>query len=41
MVMLRANGFVILYERDRMTYYALRPEIAGHAAQLIRSYLGH
>jgi DNA-binding transcriptional ArsR family regulator len=40
MVMLRANGFVILYERDRMTYYALRPEIAGHAAQLIRSYLG-
>jgi DNA-binding transcriptional ArsR family regulator len=41
MVMLRANGFVILYEHDRMTYYTLRPEIAGHAAQLIRRYLGH
>jgi DNA-binding transcriptional ArsR family regulator len=41
MVLLRANGFVILYERDRMTYYTLRPEIAAHAAQLIRTYLGH
>ena len=40
MVMLRANGFVILYERDRMTYYGLRPEISQHAAQLIREYLG-
>jgi DNA-binding transcriptional ArsR family regulator len=40
MVMLRANGFVVLYERDRMTYYTLRPEISRHAAQLIREYLG-
>ena len=40
MVMLRANGFVVLYERDRMTYYGLKPEISRHAAQLIREYLG-
>jgi DNA-binding transcriptional ArsR family regulator len=40
MVMLRANGFVVLYERDRMTYYALRPGIAEHAARLIGGYLG-
>ncbi|MGO8949300.1 MAG: ArsR/SmtB family transcription factor [Ktedonobacterales bacterium] len=40
MVMLRANGFVILYERDRMTYYALRSDIARHAARLISEYLG-
>jgi DNA-binding transcriptional ArsR family regulator len=40
MVMLRANGFVVLYERDRMTYYALRPGIAQHAARLIGGYLG-
>ncbi len=40
MVMLRANGFVILYERDRMTYYALRSDIARHAAHLIGEYLG-
>jgi DNA-binding transcriptional ArsR family regulator len=40
MVMLRANGFVVLYERDRMTYYALRPGIGQHAARLISEYLG-
>jgi DNA-binding transcriptional ArsR family regulator len=40
MVMLRANGFVVLYERDRMTYYALRPGIAQQAARLIVGYLG-
>jgi DNA-binding transcriptional ArsR family regulator len=40
MVMLRANGFVVLYERDRMTYYALRPGIAQHAARLISEYVG-
>ena len=40
MVILRATGFVILYERDRMTYYALKPDIARHAARLIDEYLG-
>ena len=39
MVILRANGFVILYERDRMTYYALKPDIARHADRLISEYL--
>lgn len=40
MVKLRAAGLVTLYDRDRMTYYALRPDIARHAAQLIEGYLG-
>ncbi|MFI5272721.1 MAG: ArsR/SmtB family transcription factor [Ktedonobacterales bacterium] len=39
MVRLRAAGFVTLYDRDRMTFYALRPGIARHAAQLINDYL--
>jgi DNA-binding transcriptional ArsR family regulator len=40
MVRLRAAGLVTLYDRDRMTYYALRPDIARHAGQLIEEYLG-
>jgi DNA-binding transcriptional ArsR family regulator len=40
MVKLRAAGLVTLYDRDRMTYYALRPDIARHAAQLLEGYLG-
>ncbi len=40
MVRLRAAGLVTLYDRDRMTFYALRPDIARHAAQLIEEYLG-
>lgn len=40
MVRLRAAGLVTLYDRERLTYYALRPEIARHAAQLLESYLG-
>lgn len=40
MVRLRAAGLVTLYDRDRMTYYALRPDIARHASQLIEEYLG-
>jgi DNA-binding transcriptional ArsR family regulator len=39
MVRLRANGFVTLYDRDRMTFYALRPGIARQAARLIEEYL--
>jgi len=39
MVRLRANGFVTLYDRDRMTFYALRPGIARQAARLIEDYL--
>jgi len=40
MVKLRAAGLVTLYDRDRMTFYALRPDIARHAGQLIDEYLG-
>jgi len=40
MVKLRAAGLVTLYDRDRMTFYALRPDIARHASQLIDEYLG-
>ena len=40
MVRLRASGLVTLYDRDRMTYYALRPDIARHAVQLLDDYLG-
>lgn len=39
MVRLRASGFVTLYDRDRMTYYALRTDIARRAAQLLDEYL--
>ncbi len=39
MVRLRAAGFVTLYDRDRMTYYALRPGISRTAARLIDDYL--
>ncbi len=40
MVRLRAAGFVTLYDRDRLTYYALRPDIARRAAQMLDAYLG-
>ncbi len=40
MVRLRAAGLVTLYDRDRMTYYALRPDVGGHAALLLDQYLG-
>lgn len=39
MVRLRAAGFVTLYDRDRMTYYALRPDISRRAARFIDEYL--
>lgn len=39
MVRLRASGLVTLYDRDRMTFYALRPDISRHAAQLLDDYL--
>lgn len=39
MVRLRAAGFVTLHDRDRMTYYALRPGISRTAARLIEDYL--
>ncbi len=40
MVRLRAAGLVTLYDRDRLTYYALRPDVARHARQLLERYLG-
>jgi DNA-binding transcriptional ArsR family regulator len=40
MVHLRDAGLVTLYDRERMTYYALRPELARHAAKLLQGYLG-
>jgi DNA-binding transcriptional ArsR family regulator len=40
MVRLRAAGCVTLYDRDRMTYYALRNDIPRRAAQLMQDYLG-
>jgi DNA-binding transcriptional ArsR family regulator len=39
MVRLRAAGLVTLYDRERLTYYALRPHVAQHAAQLLDAYL--
>lgn len=39
MVRLRASGLVTLYDRDRMTFYALRQDISRHAAQLLDDYL--
>lgn len=35
MVRLRAAGIVTLYDRERLTYYALRPDIARRASQLL------
>lgn len=39
MVCLRAAGLVTLYDRDRMTFYALRPDIARRSTQLLDDYL--
>ncbi len=39
MVKLRDAGLVTLYVRDRLTYYALRPDVTRHAAQLLGRYL--
>jgi DNA-binding transcriptional ArsR family regulator len=39
MVKLRAAGLVNLIVRDRLTYYALRPDIATHAAQALEQFL--
>ena len=39
MVKLRAAQLVTLYDRDRMTFYALVPEVQRRAAQLLSSYL--
>ena len=41
MVRLRAAGFVTLYDRDRLTYYALRPDVARRSARMLDAYLGH
>jgi DNA-binding transcriptional ArsR family regulator len=40
MVRLRAAGLVTLYDRERLTYYAIRPDVASHADQLLSDYLG-
>jgi DNA-binding transcriptional ArsR family regulator len=40
MVRLRAAGLVTLYDRERLTYYAIRPDVASHARQLLEHYLG-
>lgn len=40
MVKLRAAGMVTLYDRERLTYYALRPEVPRQARQLLERYLG-
>ncbi|HEX6121767.1 MAG TPA: winged helix-turn-helix domain-containing protein [Ktedonobacterales bacterium] len=40
MVHLRDAGLVTLYDRERLTYYALRPDLAHHAAHLLRRFLG-
>ena len=40
MVHLRDAGLVTLYDRERHTYYALRPDLARHAAQLLQRFLG-
>jgi DNA-binding transcriptional ArsR family regulator len=39
MVKLRAAQLVTLYDRDRMTFYALVPEVQRRASQLLGSYL--
>jgi DNA-binding transcriptional ArsR family regulator len=39
MVKLREYGLVTLIDRDRLTYYALRPDVAQHAAQLLERFL--
>jgi len=39
MVRLRAAGLVTLYDRDRLTYYALRPDVTKRAAQMLDTYL--
>jgi DNA-binding transcriptional ArsR family regulator len=39
MVKLRDAGLVTLYDRDRMTYYELRPDIVRHARQLLSNHL--
>ena len=39
MVKLRASGLVTLYDRERLTYYALRPDVARHAYDLLGHYL--
>jgi DNA-binding transcriptional ArsR family regulator len=41
MVKLREYGFATLIDRDRLTYYALRPDIARRAAQFLENYLAH
>lgn len=40
MVKLRDAGLVTLYDRDRMTFYELRPDVVRHARQLLSNYLG-
>lgn len=39
MVRLRAAGMVTLYDRERMTYYALRPDVPRRAAQALEVFL--
>ncbi|HEY7851128.1 MAG TPA: winged helix-turn-helix domain-containing protein [Ktedonobacterales bacterium] len=39
MVRLRATGMVTLYDRERMTYYALRPDVPRRAAQALENFL--
>lgn len=39
MVRLRAAGLVTLYDRERLTYYALRRDTPRHAAYLLEAYL--
>lgn len=40
MVRLRAAGLVTLYDRERLTYYALRPDVARHSSELLDQFLG-
>jgi DNA-binding transcriptional ArsR family regulator len=39
MVRLRAAGMVTLYDRERRTHYALRPDVARRAAQSLEAFL--
>lgn len=39
MVKLRDAGLVTLYDRERMTFYELRPDVVRHAKQLLSNYL--
>lgn len=39
MVRLRAAGLVTLYDRERLTYYALRPDVPRHARELLEHHL--